>query len=212
MTHSKPRASKPNLRAQGPPGSGLNPMDGARQPVSLAGRARHNSEPVESTRSCLARPSNVGSGTSWPNLLNLVSAGVGPCRGLQRANRGSDPRNWGSLQKAKGRQGAQGGLGPSRGPWRWCGPPLATPPISRPTQGIAGYSAPQMRHPLGSETALPVLAQSRVARGSCDGSWSHCKLQEWEGGENGLEPALPPPPSTGPRPGSTHRVLSASRG
>lgn len=118
MTHSKPRASKPNPRTQGPPGSGLNPVDGAREPVSLAGRALHNSEPVESTRSCLARPSHVGSGTSWPNLLNSVSAGVGPCRELQRATRGSDTRNWGSLHRVKGRRGALGGLGPLRGPRR----------------------------------------------------------------------------------------------
>lgn len=91
-------------------------------------------------------------------------------------------------------------------------PSSSDAPIPRPAHGIAGYSAPQMRHPLGSEAALLVLAQNRVARGFWGGSWSHCKLQEWEGGESGLEPAVPPPPPTGPRRGSTHRVPSASLG
>lgn len=114
MTHSKPGASTPNLGAQGLPST---LTDGTLRLAPLAGRALHNSEPVEPTRSCLARPSHGGSRALWPNLLNSVSGGGGsqpitaegrgPCYGLQKVTQGSDPRNWGSLQRAKGRRGAK---------------------------------------------------------------------------------------------------------
>lgn len=78
MTHSKPGASTPNLGAQWLPVSGRNPYGRRPSTGPPAGTELHNSEPVEPTRSGQARPSYGGSRAFWPNLLNLVSAGVGP--------------------------------------------------------------------------------------------------------------------------------------
>lgn len=55
--------------------------------------------------------------------------------------------------------------------------PRRLPLLHRPGKSRGG-AAPQMRHPLGSGAALPVLARSRVAGSSQDGSRSHYKLQE----------------------------------